>query len=155
MPPHRRHQLAGEEQRRDHRDDRQQHRDVLRQHIAEPHQAAVLAARDHELAEVVLGIEADFGAQREFALRRLEPAGRQQHVLAPQRILDVADRQAARRERCAQRGAVGTGWGWPQGASRLARCLLTLPTHAYLKEEDMARITDAFQAAAAWAAQPV
>ena len=48
-----------------------------------------------------------------------------------------------------------TGWGWPQGASRLARCLLTLPTHAYLKEEDMARITDAFQAAAAWAAQPV
>lgn len=41
------------------------------------------------------------------------------------------------------------------GASRLARCLLTLPTHAYLKEEDMARITDAFQAAAVWAAQPV
>lgn len=32
------------------------------------------------------------------------------------------------------------------GASRLAACLLTLPTHSYLGEEDFARIAHAFQA---------
>lgn len=32
------------------------------------------------------------------------------------------------------------------GASRLATCLLTLPTHAYLREEDFARIASAFHA---------
>ena len=32
------------------------------------------------------------------------------------------------------------------GALRLARCLLTLPTHAYLREEDFERIVVAFQA---------
>ncbi len=32
------------------------------------------------------------------------------------------------------------------GATRLARCLLTLPTHAFLREEDFERVTWAFQA---------
>jgi len=38
-----------------------------------------------------------------------------------------------------------SGQGFP-GASRLARCLLTLPTHPYVREEDFARIAGAFRA---------
>jgi perosamine synthetase len=36
------------------------------------------------------------------------------------------------------------------GAARLATCLLTLPTHAYLREEDFARISRVFAAVDSW-----
>ena len=69
--------------------------------LAEPHEVAVGAALDDEVAEVLLGLEADHRAQRELARPRLEPARGQLDVLAPQRVLDVGDRELARRERLA------------------------------------------------------
>ena len=64
-----------------------------------PHEVPVLAARDHEIAEVLLRLEADERAQREFARAGLEPACRQLDVLAPQCGFDVGDGEPARRER--------------------------------------------------------
>ena len=61
-------------------------------HFAEPHQVAVGAAADDEIAEVLLGAQVGVGAQRELALVRFEAAGRQLDVLAQQRVLDVARR---------------------------------------------------------------
>ena len=58
-------------------------------------------ARDHELAEVLLGLEADHRAQRELARPRLEPPRRQLDVLAAQCVLDVGDGELPRRERLA------------------------------------------------------
>ena len=69
--------------------------------LVEPDQMPVRAARDHEVAEVLLGLEADHRAQRELARPRFEPPGRQLDVLAPQRVLDVGDGELARRERLA------------------------------------------------------
>ena len=54
-----------------------------------------------ELAEVLLGVETGLGAQGELALRGFDPPGRQLHVLAAQRRLDVGDRQLPRGERLA------------------------------------------------------
>jgi hypothetical protein len=51
-------------------------------HFSKPHQMAFDAAPDHEVGEVLRRVEADLSAQRKFALRRLDAAGRQLHVLA-------------------------------------------------------------------------
>src|SRR5690606_39591442 len=66
--------------------------------LAEAHEVPVRAARDHEIAKVFLGFEADECTQRELARARLEPAGRQLDVLSSQSLLDVGDREPALRE---------------------------------------------------------
>jgi hypothetical protein len=84
----------------------------------------VFAAADHQVAEVLLRVQPDLGAQRELARERLQPAGRQLHVLATQSVLDICHRHATRGE-ClaiepdahrvpslpAQRGARNAGHG--------------------------------------------
>jgi len=49
----------------------------------------------------LFGVEPDERAQRELTRLRLEPAGRQLDVLAPERVLDVGDGELARGERLA------------------------------------------------------
>ena len=71
------------------------------------------AAADHEIAEILFAVESHFRAQRELALRRLDASGRQLHVLATQRILDIRDRELTRGQRLAidpdaHRGTAGT-----------------------------------------------
>jgi hypothetical protein len=68
-------------------------------HFREPHEVTVRTAPDHERAEVLFAIEAGLGAQREFALRGFEPAGRQLDVFPAQRVLDVDDGELPRSER--------------------------------------------------------
>ena len=70
-------------------------------HLVESHEITVGTAADDELAEFLLGVEAGFRSQRQFALRRFEPACRQLHVLAAQRRLDVGDGELSRRQRLA------------------------------------------------------
>src|SRR5690606_23859246 len=64
--------------------------------VAEPHDIAAGTAADRQLAEGRRRRVTGLGAQREVALRALEPARRELYVLAAQRALDVADRDAVR-----------------------------------------------------------
>jgi hypothetical protein len=50
-------------------------------HFAETHQMAFRAPPYHQVAKILFGVEPDFGAQRELARLRFEPARRQLHVL--------------------------------------------------------------------------
>ena len=54
---------------------------------------------DHDLAELLDGRQPALGAHRELARGRAQLAGRQLDVVAPQRRLDVVDREIARRHR--------------------------------------------------------
>ena len=75
--------------------DRLRSSSAARQHFgdfAEPHQIAVRATADDEIAEIFFGAQVRVGAQREFAFARFEAARRQLHVFAQQRILDVSRR---------------------------------------------------------------
>ena len=60
--------------------------------VAQPHQIAVAAAADDELAELLGGGERPLDPQRHVLLR-FEAAGRQLDILGPQRVLDVGGGQ--------------------------------------------------------------
>jgi hypothetical protein len=69
--------------------------------VAEAHEVAVSAAPDDQRREVLGAHQARARAQRELALRRLEPARRELDVLAPERCGDVFRGDAARGHRLA------------------------------------------------------
>ncbi len=64
----------------------------------QPHDVAVVAAADRDLAEVLGALVAAGNADRELAVRRLDAAGRQLDVLGAERALDVARSDAGGRE---------------------------------------------------------
>src|SRR6185295_8136150 len=67
--------------------------------LAETHEVAVLALREHEVAEVFRGLVAAADSHLEVAVLRLQPARGQLDVLALQGLLDVRDGEIARRQR--------------------------------------------------------
>ena len=66
--------------------------------LPESHEVVVVALREDQVAEILGCRVAGVGAQGKLALRGLEAAGRDLHVLTPQRILDVGDGETARGE---------------------------------------------------------
>ena len=70
-------------------------------HLSEAHEVAARAAGDHEIAEILLSLEAHHRAQRKFPRARLEPPGGELHVFAAQRVLDIGHGQLPRGKRLA------------------------------------------------------
>src|SRR5690606_37014614 len=73
--------------------------DLDPRNLAEPYEVPVVALEEHEPAEVLRGLIIAGDSHLKVEVSGLDPPGRQLEVLAAQRVLDIADGQAACGER--------------------------------------------------------